>query len=213
MLRTNNKVTLTSEQEKAILALKEFTNSQQKFFKLMGFAGTGKTLLIVRYICWLIEQDISFVVAAPTNKAAKNLTAIALSEGIKLEVKTIAQLLKQQPEIDEETGEEVFQSTQEIDWSGFGVIIIDEFSMINRENYQAIASEIKSSLLLKVVFIGDRAQLCPVGESLSVVANSPDIESSATLSKVVRYEGEIARVAEIIRNDVKYSRTIYPFKT
>jgi hypothetical protein len=148
-----------------------------------------------------------------SNKAAKNLSTLAHLENLDLKVRTIAQLLKQQPEIDEETGEEVFQSTAEIDWSGYGVIVIDEFSMVSRENYQAIALEIKNSILSKVVFVGDPAQLPPVGEKEPVVSSASEIECSHTLTKVVRYEGEIAKVAQLIRSNSRYGNYIYPFSS
>ena len=41
--------------------------------------------------------------ACPTNKAAKSLRNLAESESLSLDVKTVAQLLGQQPEINEET--------------------------------------------------------------------------------------------------------------
>jgi len=66
---------------------------------------------------------------------------------LNLEVKTVAQLLGQQPVLDEEKGIEVFLSKEDLDWSGYGVIIIDEFSMVNRENFKAIVNEVKNSLL------------------------------------------------------------------
>ncbi len=48
---------------------------------------------VCRYIKWLLEEKLNFVAACPTNKAAKNLRNLAASEGLELEVKTIAQLL------------------------------------------------------------------------------------------------------------------------
>ncbi|VEP17198.1 Viral (Superfamily 1) RNA helicase [Hyella patelloides LEGE 07179] len=189
------------------------TISQEKFFRLTGFAGTGKTVLITYYIQWLVSEGINFVAATPTNKAAKNLAQIASDSGLNLSVKTVAQLLGQQPVLDEETGREVFLSKEELDWSGYGIIIVDEFSMLNRDNFQEIATEVKSSLLSKVVFVGDSAQLPPVGEREPIVSTSDEIQQSATLTQVVRYDGEIARVAQEIRSNPQYSRILYPFTT
>ncbi|WP_246142021.1 ATP-dependent DNA helicase, partial [Hyella patelloides] len=213
VLSNKGEVHLTLDQSTALSQLIEFTQTQEKFFRLTGFAGTGKTVLIASYIQWLVSEGINFVAATPTNKAAKNLAQIAESEGLNLSVKTVAQLLGQQPVLDEETGREVFLSKEELDWSGYGIIIIDEFSMLNRDNFQAIASEVKSSLLSKVVFVGDSAQLPPVGEREPIVSTSDEIQSAATLTQVVRYDGEIARVAQEIRSNPKYSRTLYPFTT
>ncbi|VEP16791.1 Viral (Superfamily 1) RNA helicase (modular protein) [Hyella patelloides LEGE 07179] len=210
---SDGEFSLTSDQERALSQLKNLTISQEKFFRLTGFAGTGKTVLITSFIQWLVSEGINFVAATPTNKSAKNLSQIAENSGLNLEVKTVAQLLGQQPVLDEETGIEVFLSKEELDWSGYGIIIIDEFSMLNRDNFKEIASEVKSSLLSKVVFVGDSAQLPPVGEREPIVSRSSEIQQSATLTQVVRYDGEMARVAQEIRSNPKYSRTLYPFTT
>ena len=45
------------------------------------------------------------------------------------------------------------------------------------------------------------------------MAVSEHIDDTATLNEVVRYEGEIAVVAEQIRSDSQYSRRMYPFQT
>ena len=204
---------LTPDQETALSQLKNFTNSNDKFFRLTGFAGTGKSFLITHYIQWLLSEGINFVAATPTNKAAKSLSQLAETAGLDIEVKTVAQLLGQQPELDEDTGKELFISQGDLDWSGYGVIIIDEFSMVNRDNFEDIVNEVNNSLLSQVVFVGDSAQLPPVGELEPIVSSSKLIQQSATLTKVVRYDGELAQVAETIRSQNKYGRILYPFST
>ncbi len=155
---------LTEDQEEGFFKLKLFTNSQDKYFRLSGYAGTGKSFLICRYIKWLLEEKLSFVAACPTNKAAKNLRNLAASEGLELEVKTIAQLLGQQPELNEDSGEEEFKSKINVDLSGYDIVIIDEFSMLNKDNFNEIVAKAGTSLLTKVLFVGDRAQLPPINE-------------------------------------------------
>ena len=204
---------LTDDQQDGFSKLKIFTNSQDKFFRLAGYAGTGKSFLISRYIKWLIAEKLSFVAACPTNKAAKNLRNLAATEGLELEVKTIAQLLGLQPELNEDSGEEEFKSQGDVDLSGYDIVIIDEFSMLNKENFQEIVTQAQSSLLTKVVFVGDQAQLPPINEPEPIVASSDLIDRDATLTEVVRYDGELAHVAETIRSNPKYSRIIYSFTT
>ena len=204
---------LTAEQKIALSQLQQFTQSNNKFFRLTGYAGTGKSFLMTHYIRWLIDEEINFVAACPTNKAAKSLSNLASNEGLDVEVKTVAQLLGQQPQLDENTGKELFVSHGDLDWSGYGVIIIDEFSMVNRNDFQDIVHEINSSLLSKVIFVGDSAQLPPVGETEPIVSTSTLIKQSATLTEVVRYDGELAQIAEAIRSNPRYSRTLFPFTT
>jgi hypothetical protein len=165
------------------------------------------------YIKWLIKESIPFVAATPTNKAAKSLKLLAAEENLSIDVKTVAQLLGQQPELNELTGKEEFICNGEADLSGYSVVIIDEFSMVNRENFNEIVNAARSSLLTKIVFVGDAAQLPPVKEKEPIVATSPLIEQDATLTSVVRYDGHLARVAASIRSNPQYSRIIYPFSS
>ncbi len=204
---------LTEAQQQALAKLKSFLRGNGSFFRLSGYAGTGKSFLICHLIEWLDSLDFEFVVAAPTNKAAKSLMQVAMSIGINLEVKTVAQLLGQQPEINEETGLEEFTSAGDAEFDDYDVMIIDEFSMINRSNFEEIVSAIASTIDTKVIFVGDEAQLPPVKEQQPIVAISEHIDDTATLNEVIRYEGEIAVVAEKIRSNEQYSRIVYPFQS
>jgi hypothetical protein len=213
IIQPQSKSNLTGDQQLALSQLKFFTQSQDKFFRLTGYAGTGKSFLMCHYIKWLLSEGITFVAACPTNKAAKSLRNLADQENLSLDVKTVAQLLGQQPEINEETGKEEFLIKGEADLTGYNIVIVDEFSMVNRDNFKEIINAAQSSLLTKVIFVGDAAQLPPVKEKEPIVATSELIERSATLTEVVRYDGQIARVAEVIRSNPKYSRVIYPLTT
>ena len=213
LVQSPSKTNLTEDQQLALSRLKSFTHCQDKFFRLTGYAGTGKSFLMCHYIKWLQSEGITFVAATPTNKAAKSLRNLADLSELNLEVKTIAQLLGQQPELNEQTGKEEFICNDSPDLTGYNVVIIDEFSMVNRENFKEIVNAARESLLTKVVFVGDAAQLPPVNEKKPIVATSDLIEREATLTKVVRYEGELAHVAEQIRSNPKYTRVIYPFTT
>ena len=85
--------------------------------------------------------------------------------------------------------------------------------MINRSNFDAIVDAVAMTIDTKVIFVGDSAQLPPVKESSPIVATSEYIDSTATLDEIVRYEGEIAVVAEKIRTQNKYNKILYPFQT
>ena len=125
-----------------------------------------------------------------------------------IEVKTVAQLLGQQPEIHEETGIEEFTSIGEAEFDDYDVIIIDEFSMIARGDFEEIVQAIASTIDTKVIFIRDEAQLPPVKERQPMVARSEQIDDMASLNEVVRYEEKIALVAAKIRSDRQYERVI-----
>jgi hypothetical protein len=204
---------LTKAQQQALEQLKSFLRSNQSFFRLSGYAGTGKSFLICHLIEWLDSQNCEFVIAAPTNKAAKSLMQVGTSVGINIDVKTVAQLLGQQPEINEETGIEEFTSSGNAEFDDYDVMIVDEFSMINRSNFEEIVNAIALTIDTKVIFVGDEAQLPPVKEQQPMVAISERIDDTATLTEIVRYEGEIAVVAEKIRSENQYARRIYPFES
>ena len=117
-------VSLTPDQSTALEMMKQFVQTpRQKYFRLTGYAGTGKSYLIVQLMKWLRDRKINFVAGSPTNKAVKNLKKLA-SEAlahslapdgdagslakVSVEAHTVAQLLGQQPELNEETGKEEF---------------------------------------------------------------------------------------------------------
>ncbi len=211
--RQPSSFSLTPDQASALFKMKEFVGTpRQKYFRLTGYAGTGKSHLIVQLMNWLRNQKIKFVAASPTNKAVKNLKQLAEESGVSIEAHTVAQLLGQQPEINENTGKEEFISKGNESIDDYEVVLIDEFSMISKSNFEEINQAVWYSAT-KVIFVGDAAQLPPVGESEPIIASHNYINHQATLNSIVRYDGEIAKVAEQIRSDHAYNKSLYPFKT
>ncbi|MDJ0578316.1 MAG: DEAD/DEAH box helicase, partial [Xenococcaceae cyanobacterium MO_234.B1] len=204
-------ITLTESQALALEKLKQFVNSNEKYFRLTGYAGTGKSFTIAQFMQWLQEQNINFVAGSPTNKAVKNLVKLASENNITIEAHTVAQLLGQQPELDETTGKEEFV-TGDSKIGDYDLVILDEFSMISKSNFEDIAYEINGRDT-KVIFVGDPAQLPPVGEKYPIVAKHPFIKSEANLDEVVRYDGSIAHIAEHIRSEILFNKILYPFST
>lgn len=206
------KASLTASQLTAFAQLQDFVSGRDKYFRLTGYAGTGKSFLICHLWRWLKSQKLKCIAASPTNKAAKNLTKIAQDMGVAIEVTTIAKLLGQQPEINQDTGKEEFIILLDVELDKYDIIILDEFSMISKEMFEEIHKAITTSLT-KVIFVGDAAQLPPVGESEPIVATSNKISKAATLTEIVRYQGAIAKIAEEIRQNSRYNSSIYPFVT
>jgi hypothetical protein len=207
----STKIQLTNSQQQAFVKLKAFADSKTiRYFRLVGYAGTGKSFLIAEFIKWLKLQQIDYVVAAPTNKATKNIKSIADIAGVTINAMTVAQLLGQQPRLNEETGIEEFtiKSKAKLD---FDIVIIDEFSMVSSTNFTEMEKAIGTKT--KVLFVGDAAQLPPVGESEPIVSITPLITHEAALIEVVRYDGEISKVAEQMRTDRRYQTNLYPFQS
>ncbi|MGK7949879.1 MAG: ATP-dependent RecD-like DNA helicase [Xenococcaceae cyanobacterium] len=206
---------LTEDQATAIVKLKEFCSYRDgKYFRLTGYAGTGKSFIICQLIRWLKDYNYSFLVASPTNKAAKNLKNMANDAGLIIDMTTVAKLLGQQAVLNEETGKEEFIAKKKDDENTpiYDVIIIDEFSMVNEDNFSDLCLKVED-LKTKIIFVGDAAQLPPVGEKEPIIANHPSIIRHANLSQVVRYDGELAKVAEEIRSNPIFNKVMYPFTT
>lgn len=201
---------LTASQKQALDKLLDFIKGKDKYFKLKGYAGTGKSFLVVRLIKELLkEKNLSIICASPTNKAAKNLAKLAEENKLEgIETITLAKLLGLFPEINSEKGIEEFimMDRNSIDYN---LILIDEYSMVSGENLKNIHE--KSSAKAKVIFIGDAAQLPPIGESDPPVEKFNLIKSEAELKEIVRYDGELLRISEKIRSDAVYNRKLYPF--
>ncbi len=94
----------------------------------------------------------------------------------------------------------------------YDVVILDEFSMISKKNFDDIVCETYNKDV-KVIYVGDSAQLPPVGEKFPVIANHPYIKDKASLTEVVRYDGDIAHISEQIRMHSFFSKNLYPFQT
>jgi DNA replication protein DnaC len=207
----STEISLTTSQQQALIKLKEFATSKNiRYFRLIGYAGTGKSFLIAEFIKWLKVKKIDHAVAAPTNKAAKNIKLIGEKAGVTVNAMTVAQLLGQQPRLNEATGIEEFTVKSKLKLD-FNIIIIDEFSMISSTNFTELEKAI--GVKTKVVFVGDAAQLPPVGESEPIVSTTPLIANESILTEIVRYDGEIGKVAEQMRTDKCYRTNLYPFQS
>ena len=76
----SKEITLTEAQKRVLKQLEEFATSDQRYFILRGYAGTGKTTMVRFFIRFLRESKIDFQLLAPTGRAAKVLTDIALED-------------------------------------------------------------------------------------------------------------------------------------
>ena len=201
---------LKKSQVNALANIIEFLYSENRFFRLTGYAGTGKSYVACKLMRLLAKLKHEFVAGSPTNKASKSLYNLAKEQNLSVRVETLARLLGQQPVLNEETGKEEFLSDREKDLKSYDVVLLDEFSMISKSNFTQIQEAIAGGKT-KVIFIGDAAQLPPVGESEPCVISYP--MDSAELTEVVRYDGAIAHIAEQIRSNPIYNRIVYPFTT
>ena len=199
-LQVKSDIKLTPEQEQVLRELKDFTLfSNKRLFALNGIAGSGKSTLLIAFIQWLeSENKEDYISVSPTNKACKNLRTKAQKVGLNIQTKTVASLLQQKPKLNKVTGLEEFLCASTVDLSDYSLVLLDEYSMLCESDFETLLDKARMHDL-KIILVGDRDQLPPVGESQSVVATSSLIDCRSDLNTVVRYEGQLAQVVEEIR--------------
>ncbi len=194
-------VILTKDQEKSLELFCEWLNTPYSFkpFVMRGFAGSGKTYLSMKLLKKVDELGLCWTVVAPTHKAVG-----VLREGLKSESmqatwfpSTIHRLLrlrlKRQADI------EICEKTDQTDRSleNLGLVLIDEASMIDSKLLE-ITLECARFNSTRLVFVGDPAQLPPVGENISSVFFMKRAVNTE-LKEVVRHQGPVLKLAKIIR--------------
>lgn len=193
--------TLNDEQQIALEAMHEWVkNGTGRFFVLKGSAGTGKT-----FTCKSLTSEVRGRVCftAPTNKAVKVLRETLTTDTYKPECCTIYSLLGlmmvANGEVKELKGKSK-EDDEKLDLSSYALVVVDEGSMVSKvlmEHIGLAAAEYN----VKFLFMGDPAQLPPVGEITSPIW-SLDEAGHAALEKVMRHDNQILTLVTKIRQVV-----------
>lgn len=186
-------VRVTPEQSIAIDSLMQFLSDPSPddlFFTLSGFAGTGKTFCMREVVARSKNSRAKFAFTAPTNKAAKELRKVTG------EAQTIFALLGLR--IDK-TGElkQLVAGKAPTDLSDYTAVFIDEGSMVNSTLFNLLRAK-SEQYDVKVIFMGDAAQLPPVGEAASPIWTENN--QRASLSTVMRHDNQILSLVTEIRS-------------
>jgi len=200
-------LTPNAQQWQALQEMEAFLGNDEKLYLLTGFAGTGKTAMIQAMVQRLRDKGDgrSIVFTAPTNKATKVLAKMVDRWGLGIDCMTCCKLLGLKPVLDEVTGKQHFKPDYDAEnqVENYSLIVIDEASMVGAELWSLLVEAV--SLLYcktKLLFVGDVAQLPPVGERESLCFT--EIYAQSNLTEVVRYGGSIGVLAEKIRNRIDY---------
>lgn len=189
---------LTLEQGTALEQMLVFLKDpEQYFFLLSGYAGTGKTFSI-RQLVDKVRGRLIFT--APTNKATKVIRDTLTTDAYKPECRTIYSLLGLRLEANGEV-KELTVPEDPLDLTQYKAVIVDEASMINA-NLMAHIKRTAREQQVKFIFMGDPAQLPPVGELKSPVWTSA--HTKAELRTVMRHDNQILTLATAIRNQVDH---------
>lgn len=189
---------LNDEQKTALEKIKAWLadKSAPPYFLLEGFAGTGKTFAM-QALADEIKGRIVFT--APTNKATKVLRDRLKTKDYTPECRTIYSLLGLKLEPNGEVKELSFPEDP-IDLTQYALVGVDEASMVNNPVLGHIQTAANTTGV-KFLFMGDSAQLPPVGETKSGVW---DIEDKAKLETVMRHDNQILALATKIRKVVDH---------
>ena len=161
---------LTDDQRKAAEAFADWLTSPADGtpFVLSGFAGSGKTFLSMRLLRMVEAQGLCWTVVAPTHKAVGVLRQALDLEGLQPTwyPSTIHRLLrlKLKRSADAEVCEPTEQTGMALE--NLGLVLIDEASMVD-STLLGIALQCAHPFKTRLVFVGDPAQLPPVGEDSS----------------------------------------------
>ena len=184
-------ITLNDKQREAVDFMHKFMEGPDRMMVLEGFAGTGKTTCVQTFA---EETDHRIAFTAPTNKATKVLRQMAETH-IKrnVDARTIYSLLGLILTADGEYKQ--VDALGENEACNYDVLVVDESSMVGRNLFRHIQDSIKD-IAVKIIFMGDPAQLPPVKEEYSPVF---ELANKITLSKVMRHDNQILTLATNIR--------------
>lgn len=206
------KVGLNKGQSEGFDKLVDFIGNDygNKMFVLRGYAGTGKTFLSSRIVNYINSNSgrRSIGISSPTNKALK-----VLLENINVSIngilyKTIYQFLGLTEKVDR-YGNRTFErdkKTKFIDIEDLGYLIVDEVSMLNDDIFAKILPYANN---IKIIFMGDPAQIPPIGKK-SCVPFDPtkqDMFITHSLTEIMRQEDDnpIIDLSYLTRENLNHS--------
>jgi exodeoxyribonuclease-5 len=212
---------LNEDQTVAFMAMVEFVKKKggREMFLLKGYAGTGKTYTISRFIQYCVDHkdifldpkdtygpyQLNIALTAPTNKAVQVLRESSIPSLKKMVVfKTCHKLLGLKEHITD-SGElqykASFDDPKEI--ADCHIVIIDEASMVQDDIFFEMKNHNKK---VKLIFLGDNAQVPPVkkedSEPFLNTKKHEFIEHALTTIMRQKEGSDIVELATHIRNNL-----------
>lgn len=177
----------TDEQQELVGAFLDFLDSDDQVFVLSGYAGTGKTCMVLGFVRMLDEIETPSVLLASTGRASKVLQDKALRSCTTIHRKIYSLVTKIDDRTKNNNDYKLKFRLTENNADSETIYFVDESSMIADSNSLNMNLEFGTGRLLsdfftylngrKVVFIGDPAQLPPINYILSPALNTSYIET------------------------------------
>ena len=205
-------IRLNEQQKTALQLAVDAINNKNTKFVLKGYAGTGKSTIakfIQLYVNTKHRGMKDIVYAAPTHKASINLLVQLIRGGVTKKPITTAKLLNKR----KING--VFQPGPKHAVPYNGILIIDESSMIDNSDYKDIY-ELAQNNNTTIIFMGDPAQLPPVGNSsLSPALTYTKDNEGYELTEIMRQKEDnpVLKIITGIRNNMLDIKENFNFDT
>jgi hypothetical protein len=202
MLPGGKIIDLNTQQLTALESMVQWSQGPGTSFTLAGYAGTGKTTITQELLRRIRSRypDHKVAVSAPTHKAKK-----VISRATGRDAYTIQKLLGLRPNTDLENfdiNDPQFDPLAEKAIRFYGLVILDEASMLNKDLYELLISEARS-WGAKLLFMGDPAQLPPVGENMSRVFTHVDASAELTTVERQAQGNPLMPLYDAIRSDIQ----------
>lgn len=180
MFKLEKSYSLTDEQSKIAQQILFALDNGEKKIIIKGSAGVGKTYMVdylVNEYRRSIERKGLIYITAPTNKAVSVLMEKNEKPEYYMQYSTIHSALYLKRNINNKTGEITFKpdyNPKKVKpFMGGCIIVVDEASMLNSELLYYL--EQAEYMHIPMIFLGDSAQLNPVGEAHSPIFNRKNI--------------------------------------
>lgn len=161
------------------------SEDERSAFLLKGYAGTGKTTLISQLVNILPKMNYSFILMAPTGRAAKVMSTYSGKP---------ASTMHKQMYMQKEEGEASFSFQRKKNYLTKTIFIVDEASMISddadfggRGLLTDLVEYVFEKESNKLLIIGDSAQLPPVKQELSPALDGDYLRANFSLD-LLEYE-------------------------
>ncbi|HJW04851.1 MAG TPA: AAA family ATPase [Rhodanobacter sp.] len=209
---------LTANQESLVLDLEAFLAARNEhIFILSGHAGTGKTFITKGLSEFLAAAGRQCVLTAPTGKAARVITQKSGRTATTIHKKIYSMDDIREYKVDELDGSETYKLYAEIEVNNDAdnaVYVVDESSMVSDvysegEFFRFGSGKLLSDLMKyvnldhndhtkKVIFIGDAAQLPPVGMNSSPALDQRYLAKTFGVTAIRRF-----KLSEVVRQDAE----------